>query len=97
MDEKGFPWATLWANVIACFILGAGTVLVTQGRLDDSKRLILLTGLCGGFSTFSTFSGELLSRWTAGEQWTTVIYLVVSLLSGIVAIWAGAKLVLITA
>jgi fluoride exporter len=53
-----FPWATLLANGLACLVLGAVLGLQAQGQLPDTRRLLLATGFCGGFSTFSTFTAE---------------------------------------
>lgn len=53
-----FPLATLIANIISCLILGYCTGLVLKDSLSMSTRLLVMTGFCGGFSTFSTFTGE---------------------------------------
>ena len=46
-----FPWATLAANALACFILGWVGALALQHRLSEEQRLLLATGLCGGMPT----------------------------------------------
>lgn len=56
--KPAFPWATLLANALSCFILGLMLPLVTRNALPTSYRLALMTGFCGGFSTFSTFTAE---------------------------------------
>ena len=64
-----FPWATLAANVLACGLLGAVLGASQQGQMTTSWRLLLGTGFCGGFSTFSTFVGEgqhLAQTWSIG-------------------------------
>jgi fluoride exporter len=53
-----FPWATLAANGLACLVLGAVLGLQWGGHLPEQRRLLLATGFCGGFSTFSTFTAE---------------------------------------
>lgn len=53
-----FPLGTLLINVSGSFILGFVTQLATGGSLDDAWRLVIGTGLCGGFTTFSTASFE---------------------------------------
>lgn len=75
------PWGTLSANALACFILGM-TAYFFQHRLLHSEllRLFIMVGVCGGFSTFSTFSSEL---WSFGEneKWLNLIsYMFISLL-----------------
>ena len=51
-----FPWATLSVNILGSFLIGMFYVLSARFNLSDETRLFLTTGLCGGFTTFSTFS-----------------------------------------
>lgn len=55
---RKFPWSTLVINVIGSFILGAITGLMLQGQATHSLILVVGTGFCGGFTTFSTASFE---------------------------------------
>lgn len=55
-----FPHGTLWANLLGCLILGCVTALAARtGVLSPTARLLLATGLCGGFTTMSTFTYEM--------------------------------------
>jgi CrcB protein len=55
-----FPQGTLWSNLGGCLILGAVSALAAKtGALSPTLRLLLATGLCGGFTTMSTFTYEL--------------------------------------
>jgi CrcB protein len=55
-----FPHGTLWANLVGCLVLGGLMALAARsGALSPSARLLLATGLCGGFTTLSTFTYEL--------------------------------------
>ena len=78
-----FPFSTLVANILSCLILGlfigAGDKLVSSSR----QSLFLMTGFCGGFSTFSAFSADLLRVYQNGHEIMAVIYLMGSILSGL--------------
>ncbi len=89
LPNDNFPMATLAANIFACFILGFLTVFFVKNQLSDQWKLLLGTGFCGGFSTFSTFSKELTVLERSGEQYTALIYLVLSLFLGIIAVYVG--------
>lgn len=90
--KNGFPYATLLANVLACLILGAGIALVSRELLATHHRLLLLTGFCGGFSTFSTFSAELIDLYSRGDFWQAGLYGVVSLTIGVLAVLVGLRI-----
>ena len=55
-----FPHGTLWANLLGCFAIGAVAALAAAGEiLTPNARLLLATGLCGGFTTMSSFTYEI--------------------------------------
>ncbi len=59
--QSPLPWGTLLVNILGCTLLGALSALLTERvTLSEAWRLGLTVGLCGGFTTFSTFSHELL-------------------------------------
>lgn len=73
----GFPWATLLVNVVGSFLIGIITVLGLElGRLSDTTRLFLATGLMGGFTTYSTFSLDTLRFFEAAEYLRGSVYVV---------------------
>lgn len=87
-----FPWGTFVANLLACLLLGALIALTTRGWLAPSLRPLLIAGFCGGFSTFSTFSNEMLQL-LRQEQWGWAgLYVAASLLGGLLAVAVGLKL-----
>lgn len=81
------PWATLLANVLACIVLGIGLGLVSREILTRPLQLLLLTGFCGGFSTFSTFGVEVFLLAEEGFSGLALLYLAMSLAGGVLALW----------
>ncbi|MEL6537817.1 MAG: fluoride efflux transporter CrcB [Bacteroidota bacterium] len=87
-----FPWGTLIANVLGALLIGIFIGLFSRQLLTDSQKLLLMTGFCGGFTTFSTFAQENLSLYQKGEWGTLIIYLTVSMVAGIGAVALGLSL-----
>jgi len=87
-----FPTATFIANVMSCIILGYLIGLTLKDDLASSQRLLWMTGFCGGFSTFSTFSGETFQLLQAGEMATAFTYIIFSLLVCVVCIYIGISI-----
>ncbi|MFM8448949.1 MAG: fluoride efflux transporter CrcB [Haliscomenobacter sp.] len=88
----GFHWGTFSANLVSCFILGLLFSLRLRGDLSHQVQLLLITGFCGGFSTFSTFSLEVFQDLQEGRVVTALLYAAISMLSGLLAILAGIRL-----
>ncbi|MBL7774877.1 MAG: fluoride efflux transporter CrcB [Saprospiraceae bacterium] len=65
--QTQFPWGTFAANALACLALGLLLGAPQTAWLSDQKRLLLLTGFCGGFSTYSTFTAETWGLWQNGQ------------------------------
>jgi len=89
----GFPWATLLANLLACLVLGLGLAAVAKSSLPPQHRLLLLTGFCGGFSTFSTFSAEVVALWSDGHAGMALLYAAISLLTGCGVLLLGLRMI----
>jgi CrcB protein len=91
--QQAFPITTLSINVIGSFIIGMVMALaIKQANFADWK-LFLATGICGGFTTFSTFSWECLQLLQQQKTAQAFTYIAISLVAGIVAAWFGYWLV----
>ncbi len=88
----GFPYATLIANVLSCILLGYLVGLSVRGQMAGAYKLFLMTGFCGGFSTFSTFSNESYSLLQSGQYAMAVANIGGSILLGLVCIYIGLRL-----
>lgn len=85
-----FPWATLTVNIVGSFMIGLFYALSARLNLSDEMRMFLTAGLCGGFTTFSTFSNDNLLMIRQGEGLMCVVYVAISVVAGIVACMLGS-------
>lgn len=92
MNPGGFPWSSLVVNVLGSLLIG-WLVAVTQPTarwpMGPVWQAFWLAGVCGGFTTFSFFSRDLALLLYA-EAWSaSIIYLALSLLGWLAAVWIG--------
>lgn len=89
-----FPLGTFMANVLGCLLIGVFYGWAANRKWFTEKyNLLLITGLCGGFTTFSSFSDEMVGMLQNGIISTFVIYLLASIAIGLAAVVAGIMLV----
>ncbi len=91
--NDAYPFGTFTVNIIGCLLIGALSALVSKSTLSLEMRLLLVTGFCGGFTTFSTFANESLSLMRTQDWLTFIVYVTLSLWLGIGAVWLGNKIV----
>ena len=85
-----FPYSTFITNIIGCFILGLTLGYFLKSNNQNSLMFVFLTiGLCGGFTTFSTFSNEGLTLINNGNYLTFLIYTMISIILGLLAVYFG--------
>lgn len=85
----GFPLWTLVINLLGCFLIGFLTALAESTSLDVALSKGLTVGLCGGFTTFSTFSRECLLLRESGATGLLILYILLSLLLGVALVYLG--------
>lgn len=84
------PIGTLTANVVGSFLIGFLTGISDKSTiLSADLRLLLMVGLCGGFTTFSTFSSENLMLMHTGQFLSVLIYTGISIFLGFTAVYLG--------
>lgn len=81
---QAFPWATLTVNLLGCLVIGALFGLFAKyGSESSSWCLLLTTGFCGGFTTFSAFANEGLQMLQSGNTLNFIAYVAASVIVGI--------------
>jgi len=88
-----FPTGTFAVNVIGCLVVGFfGGTAATRPGFSPEVRLLLIVGLCGGFTTFSAFSWETLELLRHDTLWRALMNAGGQLVVGLAATWTGLAL-----
>ena len=88
--QNHFPLATFLTNVVGCFLIGIFIGLLEKNNLTDSNlKWFLITGFCGGFTTFSTFGLENFNLFQSNNSFLAFAYIASSIIAGLFAVWFG--------
>ncbi len=85
-----FPFGTFVVNITGCFLIGVFYAFAEKGNIGSSElRLLLMTGICGGYTTFSTFSLDNMILLKSGNYLYFFLYAIGSLVIGLLATYLG--------
>ncbi len=88
--DSGFPLKTFLINVTGAFVIGLITAAAAKNKtMSPQMVLFLKTGICGGFTTFSTFALESADLMKAGHNAAALVYILSSAIFGILAVFAA--------
>lgn len=86
-----FPLGTFLINVTGSFLIGVLMMLfLNRPSIDPNWRLFLVTGVLGGYTTFSSFEWETFFALREGASAVAMLYVILSVVVGLVAVWLGA-------
>lgn len=85
-----FPWGTFLVNLTGSFLIGLFYAFSERFHLSTELRLLLTTGICGGFTTFSTFSHDSLALLRNGSVLLFFLYVLLSVTLGLVGVLLGS-------
>ena len=89
INVASWPWGTFAVNILGSLFIGLLVGLISKGIVSPEIKLLLVTGFCGGFTTFSTFANESFSMMKAGDALQMALYVAASVVIGILAVWLG--------
>lgn len=89
----GFPWGTLGVNITGSFLIGLlAELIMRKFGASAEMRLFLITGVLGGYTTFSAFSLDAITLFERGDTILAITYIAASVVLSILAVFAGLAL-----
>jgi fluoride exporter len=84
-----FPWDTFSVNILGCFLIGVISTILVERSASTTWSLFLVTGILGGYTTFSAFGWETVQLSRQGEHLLALANAVASVCAGYAAVWLG--------
>ena len=93
--HAGFPVGTFAVNMVGCLLMGLFLGLAARNHdMSETGQVLLMTGFCGGFTTFSSFAADIWTLWHRSD-WTVLgLYALISVVAGVLLVWAGRLLIM---
>lgn len=91
--DNGFPINTFIINVVGAFVIGIVAALAAKNAMNPKLVLFLKVGICGGFTTFSSFALETDRLLMKGQSFTAVLYVLLSIFAGVLAVFLADKII----
>ena len=94
MFHGSFPMGTFFVNMLGCFVIGLLFGLLERNNvMTAGENVLLITGFCGGFTTFSSFADDMWLLGAKGEWQTFAAYMLLSVVLGVLLVWLGRGLI----
>ncbi len=87
-----FPWGTFTVNIVGCFLIGLISTILVERSASTTWSLFLVTGILGGYTTFSAFGWETVQLTRQGEHLLALGNILASVVAGYAAVWLGVIL-----
>ena len=92
-SPEWFPIKTLLINILGAFVIGLVVAFGAKKEWNPQLILFLKVGICGGFTTFSSFALETNQLIERGAPWSAALYVILSVVGGLAAVYAGLGLI----
>lgn len=90
--KSSYPFGTFCANSIGCFLIGLLSGLLNGHEIDTTMKVLFITGFCGSYTTYSSFSLDMYSLIKEGKYLQFATYLITGVGFGLLMVWAGMSI-----